>query len=339
MLYPFLSIMNSIAELFIILAACGGFGIALYIAHKKRKGEVLVCPIGHTCDTVIHSEYSRFFGIPVEFFGMGYYLFTLLSYIAFFIFSFPPPSVFIFLVFVLTIIAFLFSVYLIFIQAAVLKQWCTWCLASAGLSSIIFLMSMLASQYPIVPLLAEYHSFIVGVHVFGVSLGVGAVTLTDIFFFRFVKDLKISEFEKSVMNLISQVVWFALAVLIVSGIGLFLPEREALLASPKFLLKMIVLIVIIVNGIVLNYFVSPRLLKISFGVERNHESSAIRRARKLAFACGAVSITSWYSAFILGMLHTSPFSFLVLLEIYIFLLFLVVSVSQFVERHLKKIVE
>ncbi|OGY78587.1 MAG: hypothetical protein A3B74_04365 [Candidatus Kerfeldbacteria bacterium RIFCSPHIGHO2_02_FULL_42_14] len=330
--------MFPIAQIFIIIAACCGVNIALYIAHKKRRGEILMCPIGHACDTVIHSEYSRFFGIPVEFFGIAYYLFTLVSYISLVTFVLTPPSLFLFLIVALTVVAFLFSVYLVFLQAFVLKQWCTWCFASAGLSGIIFLITLLSAQYPVALLLVQYHSFILAIHIFGVSLGLGAVIITDVFFFRFLKDLKISEFESSVMRLISQIIWFAIAVLIVSGLGLFLPEREALLDSPKFLVKMLVLLVIIVNGTFLNYFIAPRLVKISFGATHDHKTGSLRRARKLAFASGAISLVSWFSAFTLGMLHSSPFSFPTLLGIYILLLAAAVTTSQFVERHPQKFV-
>ena len=43
---------------------------------------------------------------------------------------------------IITVMATLFSFYLTYIQASKLKEWCTWCLISALLCSIIFLASL-----------------------------------------------------------------------------------------------------------------------------------------------------------------------------------------------------
>ena len=61
-------------------------------------------------------------------------------------------------------------------------------------------------------------------------------------------------------------------------------------------------------------------------------SLALRHARKIAFALGAVSLTSWYSVFVLGLLHFSPAPLGTLLGIYGALLLIAVSISQLVEN-------
>ena len=58
--------------------------------------------------------------------------------------------------------------------------------------------------------------------------------------------------------------------------------------------------------------------------------------RKIAFALGAISIVSWYSAFILGMLRTLPIEFSSLLLIYLFILGGAIIGSQFMERFFVK---
>ena len=89
-------------------------------------------------------------------------------------------------------------------------------------------------------------------HLFGFGIGLGAVTITDILFFKFLKDFKISEFESDILHTLSQVIWFALTVIIISGLGLYLPEAQELNQSGKFLAKMAVVAVILLNGTFLN---------------------------------------------------------------------------------------
>lgn len=178
----------------------------------------------------------------------------------------------------------------------------------------------------LISFLVEYHRLILGAHLVGVALGLGGATITDILFFKFIKNKKISPFESKVLKTLSQVIWFALGILILSGVGLYLPYADRLNGSPKFLVKMIAVAVIILNGLVLNFVISPKISKIS--------SSAL--FRRLAFASGAISIVSWYSAFILGMMRSKIFSFGELLGIYIALLTLAVAGSQIFERRLAR---
>lgn len=310
--------------------------LAGYIRHKKVSGEMLVCPLKSNCGTVIFSGYSRFFGVPVELLGLVYYTAVAAIYGVFIGFPGSLPSFVIFLIFVSTILAFLFSLYLTFIQAFALKQWCTWCLVSAGLCTIIFLLAIFAAPYDPIAKLAEYRRLILGLHIFAVAIGLGGATIVDIFFSKFLKDFKISEQESETLNVLSQVIWFGLGLAILTGLGLFLPDPERLLASPKFLVKMIVVAVILINGLFLNLLISPRLVQISFGKHHQHQSGELMRLKKFAFALGAVSITSWYSAFVLGMLKTSPLTFWPLLSVYVFIVFMAVLGSQIVERAIAK---
>lgn len=173
-------------------------------------------------------------------------------------------------------------------------------------------------------------------HMIGVALGVGGATVSDVLFFRFLKDLKISHFEARILNTLSRIIWLGLIILIISGIGLYIPNAERLSQSSKFLTKMVVVLVILANGIALNLIVSPKLKKISFEKKHEHVTGELRRLRKIAFALGAISITSWYSALILGSLRSIPYGFLIVLSAYLLILFSAILVSQFAEYLLSK---
>ena len=130
------------AQIIIFLLATAGFSIAYYIRSHKTKQTVLVCPIGLDCHGVIHSDYSKFFGIPVELAGMIYYAFIALLYL---VFMFTPSAVFqavsLFVALISTA-AFIFSVYLIGVQIFVLKKGCSWCIISAAICFFIFLLTL-----------------------------------------------------------------------------------------------------------------------------------------------------------------------------------------------------
>lgn len=325
--------MTTIFYTLTVFASFCGFMLAFYIRHKKLSSEKLVCPIGSDCDAVVHSEYSRFFGIPVELLGVLYYGLAAISYGIFLAAPYLVSSSLLFAVLVITTAALLFSLYLTFIQAFVLRQWCTWCLTSAGLCAIIFGSAIAGSQFGFLPILFEYSGLILILHILGAAVGLGSATISDVLFFKFLRDSKISELEAEVLGTLSQVIWLCLAILVITGIGLYLPDSARLNESPKFLVKMFIVAIIIVNGAFLNLWITPRLVKISFaGGFHAHEEGKLHYARRSAFALGAISIISWYSAFILGSLHESPAGFLAILGAYLLLLAVGITASQIMER-------
>jgi uncharacterized membrane protein len=102
----------------------------------------MICPMRSNCDTVIHSDYSRLLGIPVEVLGMIYYIFIGSIYSFVFIFNLWTPGIALILLGI-SISSVLFSIYLVSIQAFVLRHWCVWCLTSAAISLAIFVLSYL----------------------------------------------------------------------------------------------------------------------------------------------------------------------------------------------------
>lgn len=316
-----------------------GLILASYIySTKKDKTKKLICPMKGHCDTVVGSQYSKFLGLPVELMGVLYYALIVLSYGL----QLWLPELFgnvgkLFLT-ALTVGAFIFSLYLVSIQAFVLKRWCTWCLFSAGFSTLIFIIAVFGATFPLKEILLEYKSIIIFFHALSAAIGVGAATVTDVLFFKFLKDYRISHMEKSIMDNLSGVIWVALGLLIVTGLGLFLPESERFLASSKFITKMVAVAVVTVNGLFLNLIISPRITDIQFGKEADpkheHHAGELKVMRKLAFAFGAISITSWYTIFLLGSLRSIPIESGTGILVYAGVLILAIVGSQFYDKFL-----
>ncbi len=145
--------MDTFLHILIILAALGGFSLAFYIWHKKQVREKMVCPLNSDCDAVIYSKYAKFFGVPIELIGLLYYSIVAISYAVFLVFPSLSSPLFVFGILVITTTAFIFSLYLTFIQAFNLRQWCTWCLMSAGLCIVIFVSAIIVSQFGFMSLL------------------------------------------------------------------------------------------------------------------------------------------------------------------------------------------
>ncbi len=158
-------------------------------------------------------------------------------------------------------------------------------------------------------------------HLIGVILGVGSATITDILFFRFVSDKHVTAKEAKLMDSLTKIIWVALIILIISGIMLFIPNFERLSHSGKFLTKNVGLLVLVVNGLVLGYYIRPKLVKIDFsnnGKSRfglSHDTN--RKMRILATIAGVVSITTWYFIFILGALRGITFPAIYGISVYI----------------------
>lgn len=124
----------------IFALALAGFFVAKHIRNHKTKDTPLVCMVGFDCHAVVHSDYSKFLGIPVEILGMFYYgIVAVVSFLFIFMGSFMPDQIAAFLS-LASFIAFLFSLYLIGVQIFVLKKGCSWCFVSAFISILIFII-------------------------------------------------------------------------------------------------------------------------------------------------------------------------------------------------------
>lgn len=311
-----------------LIASLVGLFTSVYIYRKKRTKTKLICPLRANCDKVIYSTHSVTFGIPNELLGIAYYIAIGLLY-ALMILNpvFLSSAALHYIIVILTIAGILFSLFLITLQAVVIRAWCSWCMLSALANVVLGLCLLFLPLNAWIELLGYHRQMWLIAHGIGFILGVGAATVSDIFFFKFLKDFKITEEEKKTFETLSNIIWTGLAVLIVSGLMLYLPAQARLEESSKFLLKIIVVGMILLNGIVLNLYVSPRLRQLSFdgGKPATHY-------RRIAFALGGISIVSWYSAFLLGSLRNISLSLQTGVVLYVGILFITIVGSQVFER-------
>ncbi len=287
---------------FIVFAAAGGLGVALYIYYTKRCHKQLVCPVGSDCNAVITSRYSKFFGVSLEYWGMIYYAVIIAAYIALIFASRLFSDFFLTGLIMVTAAAFLFSLYLLFVQAFLLRQWCIWCLLSAILSVMIFIISLSSLDFA-VAFLAEASVVIGAIHAFGFALGMGGATTASFLFYRFLRDRDIDESELRTLKGIAELVLFGLIFTLVSHFAFYVAYAEALSSFSPFLAQTIALFVVAVGGAVLMISFSPLLAAIPFNEkEKERRHSPLESLRKPVFITGAITLSSWYFAFIMDYL-------------------------------------
>lgn len=131
----------------IFILAVAGYFVARHIHRQKTAGEILVCPMNLDCHGVVHSDYSKLFGVNVEVWGMFYYGFIALSYLLFIFIPQALPNYLIGSMATLSIVAFIFSAYLVAIMTFVLKKGCYWCFVSATFCLLIFVFTLLTYDF------------------------------------------------------------------------------------------------------------------------------------------------------------------------------------------------
>lgn len=162
-------------------------------------------------------------------------------------------------------------------------------------------------------------------HLFGVVLGAGGAFASDWIFLTSVRDGRISRTEARFIKLSSRMVWIGLAIIVLSGLGLFWSNPAGYLAAPKFLAKMTIVGIIILNGLIFHFSHLPRIHRHTN--EHFPSSDEFMRRRSLLVASGAVSLTSWASALILGAWRGLPYSYHNIMLSYLLIVAIAVCVA------------
>lgn len=86
------------------------------------------CSLITGCDAVLSSEYSVIMGIPLAYGGFAYYLTLLSGVLVYYQYEIKKALQ---VTFVVNLLGFFFSLWLVYIQAFVLGAFCQYCLISA----------------------------------------------------------------------------------------------------------------------------------------------------------------------------------------------------------------
>lgn len=168
------------------------------------------------------------------------------------------------------------------------------------------------------------------IHLIGIVLGAGGAFMTDAMFFSSLQDKKIIESEIRFLHLGSKMIWTGLALLLISGFALFFLDPERYLSSDRFLAKVTIVGIIIVNGIVLHAVHFPRLCR-HVG-DYLPKSRDFMKGSKLLFMGGVISAVSWSTVLVLGSFKKIPYSYPQILLGYLAVLILGAVVAIWLEK-------
>lgn len=122
-----------------VLSLAGAFISIYLLLYSLGYYGMLLCGTG-SCEVVQTSKYAVFLGIPVPGWGAAWY--AVMLFLALIMASGRPetsgPGK---LVAVFATAGLAFSIYLSALEAFVIHAWCRWCLVSAALTVVIFLLA------------------------------------------------------------------------------------------------------------------------------------------------------------------------------------------------------
>ncbi|MES2994718.1 MAG: vitamin K epoxide reductase family protein [Patescibacteria group bacterium] len=136
--------MNTRVGLLVTLLALAFLGIAdaWYLSLSALQGAALFCDVGAVldgCNIVAQSPYSKLWGVPLALYGVVFYclLFILVSVL--FVRTHHPLYQ---AVAVLGVLGLIASLIFLFIQFALIKALCIYCIASAVIAALICLIAI-----------------------------------------------------------------------------------------------------------------------------------------------------------------------------------------------------
>ncbi len=121
--------------------SCFGLVLSSYLAYTAINHIAVPCSLTKGCATVEASSHSHILGVPVAGLGVLFYLALLVLTIWLVV---NPRVIINRIILILAGGGFLFSIYLSSLEEFVIHAWCAWCISSAILTVIIFVLSLLA---------------------------------------------------------------------------------------------------------------------------------------------------------------------------------------------------
>ena len=118
-----------------------GLGDAIYLTIQDITGESLRCTIISGCSEVLSSKYAHIGSVPLAAVGaFAYFVFFSLAILAAFGYGFLRP-----LLLILVSVMFLATLWLLYLQAFVIRHFCQYCLLSAAVTTALAAIVIFAS--------------------------------------------------------------------------------------------------------------------------------------------------------------------------------------------------
>ncbi|MFY9291311.1 MAG: hypothetical protein WAP03_11535 [Methylorubrum rhodinum] len=146
-------------------------------------------------------------------------------------------------------------------------------------------------------------TLLVGLHLIGLCFGLGGATMLDFWILRWMRWGGLPPEIARTFLFVSKVVSVGIALLWLSGLGflaVYAVESPEKLGNPKLLAKVVIVLVLTVNGLLIHALVLPSVLR---DVSRPMFEGVSHLSTAIFLVSGAVSGVSWYAAFALGLMR------------------------------------
>lgn len=123
------------------IVGLAGIGVldTAYLTYDHYSESDSFCNLLEGCDLVTSSVYNNLFGVPLALLGLFYYL--LVTALAIYLYRQGVFGQILPVLTSLTAFGLAFSVYLTYLQYAVIGAWCQYCLLSAVLAVLLFALT------------------------------------------------------------------------------------------------------------------------------------------------------------------------------------------------------
>ncbi len=119
-----------------------GLADAIYLTVQHVTGQSVICTIVSGCSEVLSSSYAVVAGVPLALIGAAAY-FSVFSLATLAAFGYRIAGT---LLTALVVLMFLFSLWLIYLQAFVIGAFCQFCLLSAAITTALTVIALLARR-------------------------------------------------------------------------------------------------------------------------------------------------------------------------------------------------
>jgi uncharacterized membrane protein len=119
-----------------------GLADALYLTIEHITGQSVRCTIVSGCSEVLSSPYAVVAGVPLAAIGAAAY-FTVFSLAILTLFGYPKAGT---LLIALLILMFGVSLWLIYLQAFVIREFCQYCLLSALITTALLVVVVISRR-------------------------------------------------------------------------------------------------------------------------------------------------------------------------------------------------
>jgi len=144
--------------------------------------------------------------------------------------------------------------------------------------------------------LIKYDSLWRFFHIAGVIIALGSVVMADIILVWLKFKPKEASIVAKITPMLSLQVWLGLILISISGLLMFLPN-QGIATNLVFQFKMFLVLLVFLNGVFLNVWVTPRFEKLV--PEWQENTLKVKNFTKIAGIATAISFLAWWGIVIL----------------------------------------